>query len=182
MLAAYVLMTKPLLSKWNHIKEIIFGATLVLQLLACQKDGTVHWNCTVLENHIAGRINGQVYCAEIFELEIIRNTLLINASRDSDKSGTDIEQLTVRIDSFQGEGTYDLLIGDGIGMYREWCCGDILTMVGHTGQGADDSGSATIREFDQSTRKVKGSIEFSATDQAGDKLHFIGAFQGMISE
>ncbi len=115
---------------------------------------------------LSGTLNGSFWEGRIFDTYVNEaGELILNAQIESLQRSIDIEQITVYVPGFDGIGSYKL--EDPGGLYREWCCGDLLLRCSYTHTEFGDSGKVEIDAFDPKTGTLSGQIEFTAS-QRGD--------------
>ena len=175
------------------MKKLLCLVALSLGMLQCTyEEGTGLTAETFrIEFPLSGMLNGRYWEGNVFDAYINETgQLIINAQAESQKDGVDVEQITLYIPEFDGEGTYTL--SDPGGMYREWCCGDMLLQCSWTHIEYGDSGKVEISSYDPKSREISGSFQFTAsqrkehdfrsTDTAGLIRLEEGTFQAVLSE
>lgn len=139
------------------------------------------WSCSKsdqespLECSLSASVNDEPWCGQIFEIFLDdQNHLVINASRKIGKDQNDVDQITIYVPDFNGTGTYQLM--DEGGVYRKWCCGDMILSLAILNVENNDNGQVIVDTFDSITNEISGTFNFTASGQ--NHLTITGNFFG----
>ncbi|MCB0664234.1 MAG: hypothetical protein KDC80_00355 [Saprospiraceae bacterium] len=139
------------------------------------------WSCSKsdqespLECSLSASINDTAWCGQVFEIfQDDQNHLVINASRETGRNQYDVDQITIYVPDFNGDGTYQLK--DEGGVYRKWCCGDLILALAILDVENNDSGQVIIETFDTETKEIRGTFNFTASGENHLNVH--GEFFG----
>lgn len=149
-----------------HMKKLLCLIGVALSMLQCTYEQGVDPTSEMFRSDfsLSGTLNGSYWEGNVFDAYVNDiGELIINAQIESSKDGVDIEQITLYIPDFEGVGSYQL--SDPGGMYREWCCGDLLLQCSWTHLEYGDSGKVEINTYDAKSRDISGTFQFTASQR-----------------
>ncbi len=162
-----------------HILPIIyrylFFSLVVLLIGSCQEDEALEEPS--IDCSMRGSLNDSEWCGQIFEIFLDdQGSMVVNASRPSTQENVDIEQITVYIPDFDGEGSYQLANEGAV--YREWFASDMLFTCAKSEE--KDDNQVVVESYDQASGEIRGTVTFLA--ETSDSLYRFeqGTFEGVV--